>query len=217
MAGDTWIAWRDTLLPSATHIRPGSVVVNPLDQSPVVDALLKQIDAALGVPDAQHICHHVKHAMEKTLAQQHGFLPERFMQPVQYGYARHLLHRDPLGRYSIVMMVWDTDQGTPIHDHDGHWCVECVYQGKIEVVSYDLAEERGDDHVRFAERNRLIANIGGAGALIPPHEYHTIHNPFAETAVTMHVYEGEIESCHVFEPTGDSGLYRRRRHELSYN
>ena len=132
-------------------------------------------------------------------------------------YARHLLHRDPAKRYSVVMMVWDKGQGTPIHDHDGHWCVECVYKGQIEVVSYDLSEECHDDCVRFVQQKRIVANIGGAGALIPPHEYHTIHNPFDEKAVTMHVYAGEIESCDIFEPAGEANLFRRRRKQLSYS
>lgn len=191
--------------------------MNPPDHSPVVDTLLQQIDSAVAVADTRDICRLVKRALESTLAQHHNFLPERFTQPVPQGYARHLLHRDPQKRYSVVMMVWDSGQGTPIHDHDGHWCVECVYQGQIEVVSYDVAEEHDDDRVRFVEQNRLVSNIGGAGALIPPHEYHTIHNPFDGMAVTMHVYEGEIESCHVFEPTGEDGLYHRRRRELSYS
>lgn len=37
-----------------------------------------------------------------------------------------------------------------------------------------------------------------AGALIPPLEYHTIHNPGATTSATIHVYGGEIAKCNVF-------------------
>jgi predicted metal-dependent enzyme (double-stranded beta helix superfamily) len=191
--------------------------LSTLDPSPVVGALLREIDAAVETTDARRICNRVKAALEKTLRQHHDFLPADFTRPVTNGYARHLLHRDPQNRYSVVMMVWDKGQGTPIHDHDGHWCVECVYQGQIEVVSYDLSEECQDDCVRFVEQRRLVARIGGAGALIPPHDYHTIANTFAEKAVTMHVYEGEIDSCHVFEPVGEANLFRRLRKPLSYS
>lgn len=191
--------------------------MNPLEQSPVVDALLQEINAAVDGPDASNICKRIKAVLEKTLTQHRDFLPEDFTRPVPAGYARYLLHRDPQKRYSIVMMVWDKGQGTPIHDHDGHWCVECVYKGQIEVVSYDLAEECVDNCVRFVQQKRLVANIGGAGALIPPHEYHTIHNPFDEKAVTMHVYAGELESCHVFEPAAEPSLFRRLRKQLSYS
>lgn len=188
-----------------------------LDQSPIVDALLQEINAAVDTADAHGICTRVKAALENTLSQHQDFLPEEFTRAVPNGYARHLLHRDPQKRYSIVMMVWDKGQGTPIHDHNGHWCVECVYKGQIEVVSYDLSEECQNNCVRFEEQERIVANIGGAGALIPPHEYHTIANPCEEKAVTMHVYKGEIESCHIFEPTGEANLFRRVRKELCYS
>ena len=47
------------------------------------------------------------------------------------GYGRRLLHRDPRGRYTVVVMTWGPGQGTPIHDHANLWCVECVYRGNV--------------------------------------------------------------------------------------
>jgi hypothetical protein len=34
--------------------------------------------------------------------------------------------------------------------------------------------------------------------------------------VTLHVYGGEMDHCHIFEPAGD-GTYRRQRRALSYH
>ena len=38
-------------------------------------------------------------------------------------------------------MTWGPGQGTPLHDHAGIWCVECVVEGEMEVRQYDLVEE----------------------------------------------------------------------------
>ena len=191
--------------------------MSPSDHRRVIDSLLHELDQAVAAPNTSSVCREIKQALERTLSKEHDFLPTECMRPVQHGYARHLLHRDPQKRYSVVMMVWDQGQGTPLHDHGGHWCVECVYKGQIEVVSYNLTEEGKDDSVRFAEKSRILANIGGAGALIPPYEYHTITNPRAKTAVTMHVYEGEIETCNIFKPLDEPSWYKRISKRLSYS
>ena len=65
-------------------------------------------------------------------------------------------------------MIWGSGQGTPIHDHDDKWCVECVYQGSIKVVSYDLIGAADDEIVSFRKEQEVAAGRGEAGSLIPP-------------------------------------------------
>ena len=113
-------------------------------------------------------------------------------------------------------MVWDKGQGTPLHDHAGMWCVECVYRGRIRVTSYSL---RGGDPetavVQFHPEEIVLAGIAEAGALIPPFEYHKIENPDDTPATTLHVYGGTMTSCHVFEPV-EGGGFRRTFRELHF-
>ena len=45
------------------------------------------------------------------------WLPEAFAQPGQGTYAQHLLHCDPLERFSVVSFVWGPGQRTPVHNH----------------------------------------------------------------------------------------------------
>ena len=94
--------------------------------------------------------------------------------------------------------------------------MECVYKGRIRVTSYDLVSE-DEAHAQFREVETIEAGVGGAGALIPPFEYHTLENPFDETAVTVHVYQGELTWCHAFHPTDEAGCYKRERYELEYD
>ena len=153
--------------------------------------------------------------MQQTGKQRASRIPLDYFKSPDY-YARRLIHRAPGDRYTVLAMVWDVGQGTPLHDHAGIWCVECVYRGKIRVTSFSV--HGGDpekDIVKFEREAVVMAGVGEAGALIPPFEYHMIENSTDQTAVTIHVYGGEMKFCHVYEPVGGGG-YRREYKELSY-
>ncbi len=180
---------------------------------PCVDDLIKCLDAVVAGGCGNACCHKVKDVLERIIASGHDFIGPEFLVPAPGSYARRLLHRDPAGRYSVLVMVWDTGQGTPIHDHAGMWCCECVYRGRIEVVSYDRVDEASGDTAEFTEQTRIMAGVGEAGALIPPFDYHTIENPDGTPAITLHVYGGDMTWCHAFVP--EDGHFRRVRKELS--
>jgi len=148
---------------------------------------------------------------------QHGALdlPASLTTPRPDSYARRLLHRDPSGLYTMVVMTWGPGQKTALHDHAGIWCVECVVDGQMEVAQYDLLSEH-DGAFRFEMRHHVVAGRGTAGCLIPPFEYHTLGNACPSPSVTLHVYGGEMDHCHVFEPAAD-GSYRRIRKDLRYH
>ena len=99
-----------------------------------VGRLIERLDEAVSSESVRARCRAIKDVLsDATRGRLH--LDAQFLETADDGYARRLLHRDPDGRYSIVVMVWDRGQRTPIHDHDGTWCVECVYDGTIKVTS----------------------------------------------------------------------------------
>ena len=178
--------------------------------------LRRKLDAAVAAKEPAAIAQQVKSALQDTLEHDGLPLPEELRQPRTDTYARRLLHRDPDGRYTAVVMTWGPGQGTALHDHAGLWCVECVVDGEMEVRQYDLVEQR-EDHYRFEAQACLEALKGSAGCLIPPYEYHTLANRRRDAAsVTLHIYGGEMDHCHVYEPAGD-GTYRRIERRLSYH
>jgi len=149
-------------------------------------------------------------------------LPELLFNNTTDHYLRRLLHHDPILDYTIMAMSWGPGQATPIHDHNGMWCVEAVWRGQIEVVQYELLADQGD-RVQMRRHQTIAAEIGSAGSLIPPHEYHTIANPSAtDTAVTLHIYQGALDQCCLFHPTervtaqtGQAQWYLRETKQLS--
>ena len=180
-----------------------------------VRELVRRLDEAMTPRDDAGRCRIVKRVLEDTFAAGTEFLDARFLVPNPERYARRLVHRDPDNRYTVIAMVWNVGQGTPLHDHAGIWCVECVYSGRIRVTSYQC--HGGDpehDIVQFKQETVIHAGVGQAGALIPPFEYHVLENAGDTPAVTLHVYGGEMDHCHIFEPV-ENGWLRRYR-ELSY-
>jgi predicted metal-dependent enzyme (double-stranded beta helix superfamily) len=160
------------------------------------------------------ITRQVKQELEDAIRGHTIRLPERFHRVRTDGYARRLLHRnDDLG-YTAVVMTWGPGQRTPLHDHAGIWCVEGVVSGQMDVTQFDLVDESGDG-VRFEARGCVQASVGSAGCLIPPFEYHILANALSTPSITLHVYGGEMTTCHVFEPA-DNGRYVRRERPLSY-
>ena len=185
-------------------------------QSELFTEMVHRIDEAMAPCDDARRCRGVERVLADVVGRREAFLEEPLLRPAPAGYARRLLHRDEAGRYTVMAMVWDRGQGTPLHDHAGIWCVEGVYRGEIEVVSYALrGGDPAEDRVRFERGPVLRAGVGETAHLLPPFEYHEIRNSAEAPAVTIHVYGGDMTHCHVFEPLG-GGDYRRVWRDLVY-
>lgn len=181
--------------------------------------LINRLDTAVDADSDRVRSENVKSVLKHAVERGDRLVEEQYLQPSEDHYARHLLHRDPDGRYSVLVMVWAPGQGTPLHDHNGKWCVECVYQGRNRVTSFEKLREDDarDDVVFFEKRNEVVSGFADAGALIPPYEYHILHNDFDEKMVTLHVYDQELLECNAYYPIDEEhGAYRRERKELYY-
>ena len=175
----------------------------------------ERLDAVIHGETEAHIPELVKAILIDSMQCGALAVPPELRRPIDGTYARRLLHRDPAGQYTMVVMTWGPGQKTALHDHAGIWCVECVVDGNMEVAQYDLMSEI-DGAFRFEQRNHVVAGRGSAGCLIPPFEYHTLGNLSDSPSVTLHVYGGDMTHCHVFEPQPD-GAWRRMRKELSFH
>lgn len=182
-----------------------------------VDDLTASLDAAVAAVDDPARCKQVMEVLIHAFSDDNTILEEALCAPAGDSYARRLLHRHPHGAYSVVVMVWGAGQGTPLHDHAGTWCVECVSQGTIKVTNFRREANRDSEAgiLDFSEQQSQMAGVGEAGKLIPPFEYHIIENPGTETAVTVHVYGGEILRCNTFEEV-EGGGFKLQERELAY-
>lgn len=185
------------------------------ETAPGCQRLVADLDRAVQAPSIEEVGARVQACLEELIRAGAVELPPDLRRGCPDRYARRLVHRSEAHGYTVLAMIWNPGQGTPLHDHAGMWCVEGVLEGEIEVVQHELLERQGD-RLRFRPQERVIAGPGSAGSLIPPFEYHTINNPPGNgAAITLHVYGGEMTRCTVFEPEAD-GWFRQRTRELAY-
>jgi predicted metal-dependent enzyme (double-stranded beta helix superfamily) len=128
---------------------------------------------------------------DRVVAALHGRLPgPGLLSPGQLagdpgGYQTHLVHAEPDGSFSIVVMVWLPGQRTAVHDHLT-WCVTAVLQG----TEYEEVYAHRGDHLESVARN---ANpVGTVSGFAPPGDIHQVTNIGSTTAVSMHVYGTDI-------------------------
>ncbi|HEY9131198.1 MAG TPA: cysteine dioxygenase family protein [Dyella sp.] len=175
--------------------------------------LIDEIDAAVAKGTTPAITDSLRNSLCKLIRGHEVELPECVFETAEGRYARRELYCSEQYGYCVVAMTWGPGQGTPIHDHDGMWCVEGVWSGALEVVQYErLADE--DGMWRFQPVGSIQAGPGSAGSLIPPHEYHTIRNPTEEVAVSLHIYSGQMTRCAVFKPVDEDAHYERQERKL---
>lgn len=181
------------------------------------EALIAKLDEAAGHDDPKVVTQMIKSSLEELIGSNQLKLPQETLEVLPGGYGRRLIHHSEEFGYTAVAMTWGAEQGTPIHDHCNMWCVEAVWHGSIEVVQYDLLEQN-EKGFHFERVDTLSCELGTAGTLIPPYDYHVIKNACNKnTAVTLHIYEGDMKACNVFEETDEPGWYNKQEKHLSYN
>ena len=179
--------------------------------------IVARLDAAVREPSPEAITIRLKEDLEEVLGSGQLRLPERFRAPHPDRYARRLLHRDPGGRYTAVVMTWGPGQGTAMHDHGGLWCVEGVVEGAMTVTQYDVVDQ--PDGMFRASRAGPVrrTGVGSAGHLIPPTDVHVLANALPDSvSVTLHVYGGSLDRCRIFVPRAEGG-YEEQFRALSYD
>jgi predicted metal-dependent enzyme (double-stranded beta helix superfamily) len=110
-----------------------------------------------------------------------------------HSYRRHVLHVDSDGRYSVLAIVWEEGQSTPVFRSSG-WSVIGVYEGELREASYRLlGGSDGADRllpagVTHHGRGGILFQSGTEGSL------QRLDNPASQTAVTLHVYGFDVRS-----------------------
>lgn len=182
-----------------------------------LEELVARLDRSVEAGDAVAITAAVKADLEQMLGAGALSLPARLITARPDCYARRLLHRDPAGRYTAIVMTWGPGQGTAVHDHGGLWCVEGVVDGEIAVTQYRVAPD-ADGFYNVTPIGALLAGTGSAGCLIPPTDHHVLANARPSAAsITLHVYGGDLDECRVFLPATPDGRYSEITKSLAFH
>jgi predicted metal-dependent enzyme (double-stranded beta helix superfamily) len=143
--------------------------------------LASRIDSAVGLaPDA--MAREVQAALAEATARP-DWLPAERRRASHDRYARHLLYGDPAGRYSILAIVWDHGQTSPVHGHHC-WCAVGVYQGVLSESQYREGAGGGIPMLLGSSRRPAGTLSFDAAAT----GIHRIANESGAPAVSLHVY-----------------------------
>jgi len=116
-----------------------------------------------------------------------GWLPAECCRPGKDSYRRHVLYADPLGRFTVMSVVWRPGQGTPVHGHTA-WGAVGVYSGTPSVANYRLVR---DGSVELA--CEAACAPGDVTCVQPGIDYpHRVYNASDALAITIHTYGRDL-------------------------
>jgi predicted metal-dependent enzyme (double-stranded beta helix superfamily) len=142
--------------------------------------LANHIGAAMGLgPDSME--REIRVALREATTGER-WLPAERRRANHERYARHLLYGDPEGRFSVLSLVWDHGQESPIHGHHT-WCAVGVYDGELTEIYY-----RAQDGRAPVECGRTQRTAGSLSFDPPQSAIHRIGNSSGAVAISLHVY-----------------------------
>ena len=109
---------------------------------------------------------------------------------------------------SVIVMAWPPNHRTPVHDHAGLWGLELTLVGALEVQSWSRSPDSGE--LRALGRDWLGPGDGTWFEGDQNHVHRCRNLSQHETALTLHVYGGELASYSTCEGTTAVGARKAR-------
>ena len=113
----------------------------PVRRAGSIGMLASEISAACEARDGMPM--RVRSALERAVSDPD--LLDAAQRETRAGcYARHVIYADPLGRFTVLAIVWGAGQFSPPHAHDT-WCAYAVYDNPLHETVYaasDTADRR---------------------------------------------------------------------------
>src|SRR5262245_21750743 len=104
----------------------------PVRHPETIGILAAEISAACDTPREMPM--RIRAALEAAVRDP-GLLGAAQCEPISQCYARHVIYADPLGRFTVLAIVWDAGQFSSPHAHDT-WCAYAVYDGSLCETLY---------------------------------------------------------------------------------
>ncbi|MCC5948369.1 MAG: cysteine dioxygenase family protein [Nitriliruptoraceae bacterium] len=158
---------------------------------PALARFIERMDTLVDSTDDPHkIADVTGDLVAEHLLSEPDFLEDRHRVPSDDEYQQHVVHVHPEGKYSIVSLVWQPGQATPIHDHRC-WCVVGVLEGKEREERYAFHAE--GDQEWLTDEGVGVYDPGQVCRLVPPDEdIHRVVNASESQSISMHIYGADI-------------------------
>jgi 3-mercaptopropionate dioxygenase len=156
-------------------------VPTPAGLAELVAALTAAVDAA----DGPHAAVDAVTTVLRARVADPALLDDVPLDPGPDGSREHVLHVDPAGRFSLLVLVWRPGETTPPHDHVT-WGVVGVHRG-VEVET-----RYGWDDERLVVTAVARSIPGGVDGFVPPGDVHVVRAEGDDVVVSVHVYGTDV-------------------------
>ena len=113
-----------------------------------------------------------------------GLVPAAACRPDPHGYTRYVLYADPLGRFTILSLVWAGGQFSPVHGHHT-WCAYAVHEGELSETAFSYTAAAGTAApLGTVRRNAGAVSFAYAGL----DDIHKLGNGCDNVARSIHIY-----------------------------
>lgn len=101
--------------------------------------------------------------------------------------------------YEMILLCWDKNIKTAIHDHGGQDCWVYQVKGKIEETLYEKLDDNGLE-------NPTTQTIGEGDLTYMNDDmgFHALENISDSRSLTLHIYNSPIETCQIFDNKEES-------------
>ncbi len=106
---------------------------------------------------------------------------------------------------SALVTAWPPGHVTPVHDHGGLWGLEVVLVGALEVQSY--VRDPSDGNLLAQGRNWLGPGDATWFEGDPQHAHRCRNLSRHDTALTLHVYGGDLAQYFAYERAEPAGRW----------
>ncbi len=167
------------------------------DITPLREFVTRMTELASRTAAEAHLIEGARGLLAELIADDR-WLPPAFAQPHPQYYQQHLLHCDPLERFSLVSFVWGPGQRTPIHDH-GVWGLIGMLRGAETGQHYRVGDdgrlqpEGGETRLEPRDIEVVSPTLG---------DIHRVANAWPDrVSISIHLYGANIGAVarHVFD------------------
>ncbi len=157
-----------------------------------IPAFVAEVEQVVAVEHDSHALAHAVEARLKRLLRTPDLLAPEHRRTLPDHYSANLVMVAPSGAFSVVALVWQPGQFTPIHDHIC-WCVVGVLEGSERETRYHLLrDDSGERWLRTDGEDMMVP--GMTCALVPPAEnIHCVRNAGDSLAISLHIYGADLE------------------------
>ncbi|KJV36742.1 cysteine dioxygenase [Luteibacter yeojuensis] len=118
------------------------------------------------------------------------------------GFERWMLAERATPAISVLVMAWPPGYATPVHDHGGLWGLEATLSGALEVESF--LKDPQLESLRSIGRTWLGPGDATWFEGTDDHAHRCRNLSRHDTALTLHVYGGDLAQYLAYEQPGPS-------------